>query len=97
VKPRYVSRVNASFPALLKLALRILGLPPLNLFDATAADLGDIFTATPDFTPFVLQPVSPAIFDPWKAKEPTDPQPPPIMDDPAVLREQHRKAAEDKD
>jgi YVTN family beta-propeller protein len=96
VKRNYVSRTNASFPALIKLALRILGLPPLNLYDATAADLGDIFTSTPDFDPYVLQPVSSAIFDPWKAKESTDTQPPPIMDDPAVLREQHRKAAEER-
>jgi len=96
VKRNHVSRVNASFPALLKLAFRILRLPPLNLYDATAADMSDIFTSTPDFTPFILQPVSSAIFDPWKAKEPLEPQAPPIMDDPSVIREQHRKAAEER-
>jgi YVTN family beta-propeller protein len=30
----------------------ILGLPPMNLFDATATPLGDCFTTSPDFTPF---------------------------------------------
>lgn len=91
VKRNYVSRVNTSFPGLLKTAFRILGLPPLNLYDAAAQDLSDCFTATPDFAPYILQPVSAAIFEPWKAKEPLDPVPPPIMDDPAVLREQHRR------
>jgi len=90
-KKNYVSRVNTSFPGLLKTAFRILGLPPLNLYDAAAADLSDCFTTTPDFTPFNLLPESPAIFDPWKAKEPAEPVAPPIMDDPAVLREQHRQ------
>ncbi|MEO8658739.1 MAG: alkaline phosphatase family protein [Bryobacteraceae bacterium] len=90
-KRNYVSRVNTSFPGLLKTVFRILRLPPLNLYDAAAADLSDCFTTTPDFTPFNLLPVSPAIFDPWKAKEPSEPVAPPIMDDPAVLREQHRQ------
>lgn len=90
-KKNYVSRANSSFPGLLKTVFRILGLPALNLYDATATDLSDCFTTTPDFEPYVLQPVSAAIFEPWKAKEPLEPTPPPIMDDPSVLREQHRR------
>ena len=31
---------------------QILGLPPMNVFDASATPLFDCFTATPDFTPF---------------------------------------------
>ncbi|MGA2656813.1 MAG: phosphoesterase, partial [Verrucomicrobiota bacterium] len=31
----------------------ILGLPPMNQMDAAAAPLGDCFTPTPDFTPFL--------------------------------------------
>ncbi|MGD0538275.1 MAG: bifunctional YncE family protein/alkaline phosphatase family protein [Verrucomicrobiota bacterium] len=31
---------------------QILGLPPMNQFDATATPMADCFTATPDFTPF---------------------------------------------
>ena len=30
----------------------ILGLPPMNLFDATSTPLSDCFTDSPDFTPF---------------------------------------------
>lgn len=87
----YVSKVNSSFPGLLKTALRLLKLPPLNLYDATAADLADCFTMEPDFTPYRVRPVPVEVFDPTKAKEPMDPQPGPRMDDPAFLRQQHRE------
>ena len=90
-KRSYCSHVNSSFPGLLKTIFRLLGIPPLNLFDATASDLGDMFTATPDFTPYDLQPADARVFDPAKAKEPMDPEPSPPMDSPAVLRDQHRR------
>jgi hypothetical protein len=91
VKKGYVSHENSSFPGLLKTAFRLLKMPPLNLYDAAATDLSDAFTATPDFTPYELKPVAQEIFDPAKAREPKDPKPSVKMDDPAVLREQHRK------
>jgi len=69
-KKNYVSHVNASFPALLKTMFRILRLPPLNLFDATASDLGDMFTDTPDFTPYTAVPIDKRVFDPAKSVEP---------------------------
>ena len=53
-KRGYVSHVNSSFPGLLKTIFRLLGLPPLNLFDAAASDLGDVFTTQPDFSPYRL-------------------------------------------
>lgn len=90
-RKNYVSKTNASFPALLKTAFRLLNMPPLNLFDATAADLADCFTDTPDFTPFTLKPIRPELFDPAKARDPLDPKPGPRMDDPKVLREQHQQ------
>ncbi len=37
---------------------QILGLPPMNQFDATATPMADCFTATPDFTPFDAVPNS---------------------------------------
>ncbi|MEZ5355868.1 MAG: bifunctional YncE family protein/alkaline phosphatase family protein [Bryobacteraceae bacterium] len=87
----HVSRVNTSFPGLLKTVFRLLRIPPLNLFDATAADLADCFTTEPDFTPYEKAPVAAEIFDPAKAKEPLDPSTPsPAMDDPRVLEQQHR-------
>ncbi|MBI3207343.1 MAG: hypothetical protein HYZ37_00400 [Candidatus Solibacter usitatus] len=89
-KKNYVSHVNSSFPGMLKTVFRLLGMPPLNLFDAAASDLADCFTAKPDFTPFqALQPRK-EVFDPAVAREPLDPKPSPRMDDPNVLREQHR-------
>jgi len=90
-KRDYVSHVNASFPALLKTAFRLLNLPPLNLYDAAAADLSDLFTTEPDFAPYKVQPVDADIFVPSQAREPKDPKPGPKMDDPEFLREQHRQ------
>lgn len=91
-KRNYASRINVSFPGLLKTAFRLLGLPPLNLYDATAADLSDCFqSANPDFSPYEAIRPEPEIFIPEKAKDPVDPAPSPRMDDPAVLREQHRR------
>jgi len=89
-RKNYVSHANSSFPGLLKTIFRMLNLPPLNLFDAAAADLSDCFSAQSDFTPYDALPVDRALFDPEKAKDPLDPAPgSPRMDDPRVLREQH--------
>ena len=48
MKKHYVSHVNTSFPGLLKTIFGLLKLPPLNLFDASAAGLNDCFAAQPD-------------------------------------------------
>ena len=42
-------------------------------FDALASDFSDCFTTTPDFRPYKARPVDARIFDPEKAKDPTDP------------------------
>ncbi len=89
-RKNYVSHVNASFPGLLKTAFRLLGVPPLNLFDAAASDLSECFTDEPDFKPYQSIRIDPRLFDPAKVREPLDPEPSPKMDDPRVLREQHR-------
>jgi YVTN family beta-propeller protein len=89
----YASRVNSSFPGMLKTVFRILDLPPLNLYDATAADLADCFTTSdPDFTPYTALRPDPDVFVPELAKDPLDPKPQPAMDSPAFLREQHRQS-----
>jgi hypothetical protein len=83
----HVSHVHASFPGLLKTIFRLLGVPPLNLYDATASDLADCFTSSPDFTPYHVLPVDERVFDPATAREPLDPRPSPPMDDPKAIRE----------
>ena len=88
-KRGYVSHQNSSFSGMLKTVFRILGLPPLNLYDATAADLSDCFTIQPDFTPYALRPADKSVFDPAKAREPLDPHPHAKMDDPRELQRQH--------
>jgi YVTN family beta-propeller protein len=82
----YVSHVNTSFPGLLKTIFRLLHLPPLNLFDAAAADLSDCFTARPDFEPYRLRPVDQRLFDPAAARISTSGKPSPRMDDPREVR-----------
>jgi hypothetical protein len=68
----------------------LLGIPPLNLFDATAADPADCFTSEPDLTAYKVLPINPELFEPARARDPLDPRPSPRMDDPNELREQHR-------
>ena len=84
-KRNYVSHVNTSFPGMLKTIFRLLGLPPLNLFDAVASDLSDCFTNTPDFDGYQVRKEDPRIFDPAAAREPLDPRPSVKMDDPAEV------------
>jgi hypothetical protein len=91
-RKNYVSHVNSSFPGLLKTVFRLLGVPALNLFDAAASDLGDCFTSEPDFAPYQAIAPDTRLFDPAKAREPLDAEPSPAMDDPELLREQHREA-----
>ncbi|MFN7921709.1 MAG: alkaline phosphatase family protein [Bryobacteraceae bacterium] len=90
-KRNYVSHVNASFPSILKTAFRLLKIPPLNLYDAAAADLADCFSSSANMEPYKVRAVPAEVFDPAKAREPMDPKPGPAMDDPKVLREQHRR------
>ena len=81
-KRNYVSHMNASFPAMLKTSFRLLGLPPLNLFDASAADLMDMFTDQPDFRSYEGLLTDSRLFDPALAREPLDPKPSIPMDGP---------------
>jgi hypothetical protein len=84
-KRNYVSHVNTSFPGMLKTIFRLLGLPPLNLFDAIASDLSDCFTNTPDYDGYQVRKEDARLFDPAAAREPLDPKPSVKMDDPAEV------------
>src|SRR5579859_4914530 len=66
---KLVSHNNTSFPGLLKTVFRILGMPPLNLFDAVATDLSDCFTSAPDMRPYSALPEDPSVFDQARARE----------------------------
>ena len=89
VKPGCVAHGNSSFTGMLKTIFGVLHIPPLNMYDATARDVGECFTANADLRPFVRVPATPSIFDPATVREPRDPKPGPRLDDPAELRKQH--------
>jgi YVTN family beta-propeller protein len=89
VKPGCVAHLNSSFVGMLKTIFAIFNLPPLNLFDAAARDVGECFTAEADFRPYVAAAPDLTVFDPAKVREPRDPKPGPRMDDPAELQKQH--------
>jgi YVTN family beta-propeller protein len=72
-KKGYVSHRHTTILSMHRTLYQILGLPPLNMFDALASDFSDSFTDKPDFRPYKVSPVDPRIFDPEKAKDPKDP------------------------
>ncbi len=47
--------------SILRTIEQILGLPPMNQFDASATPMFDCFTATPDFTPYTVLPATIAL------------------------------------
>jgi YVTN family beta-propeller protein len=90
-RKNYAAHANSSFPGMLKTVFRLLGLPALNLYDATASDLAECFTGQPDFTPYKAIRPDPDVFVPEKAKDPADPEPSVPMDSPGFLRRQHQQ------
>jgi DNA-binding beta-propeller fold protein YncE len=90
---RGVSHAHTSMLSILKTLEHILGLPPLNQYDAAATDLSDSFTDVSDVSPYVALPSDARIFDPGKARDPLyslrrgKPLPPSEpLDDPARIR-----------
>lgn len=89
VKHAYVSHRHTTIVSMHRTLYEILGLPPLNMFDAVANDFSDCFTPKPDFAPYTHRDVDPRVFDPAKAKDRNDPdyrrarrEPSVPMDDP---------------
>lgn len=72
-KRGYISHRQSSIASIMKTMYLILGIPYLNLYDAAANDLADMFTTEPDFAPYKALTVDPRIFDPEKVKDPNDP------------------------
>ena len=61
-KRNYISHINRSYPGLLKTVFRLLHVPPLNLFDASAADFADCFAASFDTSAYQVREVDKRIF-----------------------------------
>ena len=63
-RKNYVSHINASFPSLFKTIFRLLGVPSMNLFGASAADLSDCFAPAADLASYHAIPVDPRVYNP---------------------------------
>ncbi len=69
-KRNHIGHTHTSFGSIFKTFWNILGIPYLNQYDAGANDLGDLFTRTPDFRPYVAVKPDAKLFDPEKALTP---------------------------
>jgi len=58
VKHEYVSKTHISLASIFKTTELLLGTPPLNQYDVAATDLRDLFSSTPDFTPYQAVPIT---------------------------------------
>ena len=93
VRRGYVSHTLSSFGSLMKLIFSVLGVPPLNQFDATASLPDDMFSTVPDLTPYNAVAPDRRLFDPDAALKPFDRgfdwnalASSPVMDDPDDMR-----------
>jgi YVTN family beta-propeller protein len=89
----YVATGLASFGSIMRLIFTVLGLPPLNQFDAAAALPLDFVAPSLDLSPYTAVPPDRALFDPATAPKPSDPAfdwhalaGSPVMDDPDDMR-----------
>ena len=94
VRRGYVSSTLASFGSIMRLIFFVLGVPPLNQFDATASLPLDVFARTLDDEPYTAAAVDPRLFDPSAARKPFERgfawrglAASPVMDDPDDMRE----------
>jgi DNA-binding beta-propeller fold protein YncE len=58
VKREHVSHLHTSLASIFKTVDLVFGIAPLNQYDAAATDLRELFTDTPDFTPYTMTPVT---------------------------------------
>jgi hypothetical protein len=98
VRRGYVSPTLASFGSVMRLIFTVLGLPPLNQFDAAASLPLDLFSRSLDLAPYSARPPDRALFDPAAAPKPSDPAfdwhslaGSPVMDDPDDMRREFKK------
>jgi hypothetical protein len=67
VKKGYMSHRHANFGSILRTMYHILGLPPVNQYDATASLLTDFITDKPDYSQYKALPHDPQGFQPEKS------------------------------
>ena len=67
-KPGYVSHRHSDMGSIEKTIYEMLGLGPLNLEDALAADLGDMFSSQPQMTPYTALSSDLRVFNPRLAR-----------------------------
>ncbi|MNP92690.1 Phosphoesterase family protein [compost metagenome] len=72
VKRNYAGHIHYSIASIFKTFWNVLGIPYLNQYDAAANDMADLFSDTPDFTPYNALKSDIRIFNPQKALDPFD-------------------------
>jgi YVTN family beta-propeller protein len=93
-----VSHLHISMASIIKTINLILGMPFINQYDAAASDLSDMFTNTPNFTPYTALPSDTRIFDPAKVKEPgLEAKPGEPLDNPDLIRKEMKNRIEPKE
>jgi YVTN family beta-propeller protein len=93
-----VAHLHTSMASIIKTIDLILGMPFINQYDAAASDLSDMFTNTPDFTPYTALPSDTRIFDPAKVKEPgLEAKPGEPLDNPDLIRKEMKNRIEPKE
>jgi hypothetical protein len=92
-----VAHLHTSMASIIKTIDLILGMPFINQYDAAASDLSDMFTNTPDFTPYTALPSDTRIFDPARVKEPgLEAKPGEPLDNPDLIRKEMKNRIEPK-
>ncbi len=67
VRTGYLSHRHSSMGSIQKTIYELLGLGSLNLEDALASDLSDMFTTEPNLTPYACLASDPRVFDPGES------------------------------
>ena len=97
----FISHRHCSMVSVQKTIYELLGAGPLNLEDALAADMSDVFSDTPDLTPFTALPSDTRIFDPAlarfaKPKTKAEARKLIDVDNPREMQEELRKSAQSR-
>jgi YVTN family beta-propeller protein len=68
VRSGFLSHRHSSMGSIQRTIYELLGIGSLNLEDALASDLSDMFTAEPNLTPYTALPTDSRVFDPARAR-----------------------------